>query len=72
MLSINMNLSLQLNQKQYIDVLFKPIFLGMCILSEGFQGILVYTFMDQDLEAKMSGDDEIDCIKDENFLTQSG
>ena len=28
--------------------------------------------LDQDLKADMSGDDEIDCIKAEIFLTRSG
>ena len=46
----------------------------MCLFSKGLQGILVYAFLDSRLRLKadMFGHDEIDCIKAENFLTQSG
>ena len=42
-----LNLSLYLNKRnQYIDVFFKPVLVGMCLFSEGLQGILIHTLSD--------------------------
>ena len=75
-LIVNMSLWFHINKrKQYINVLFKPVFVGTCRFSEGLQGILVYTFLGSRprlREVDMFGDDEIDYIKAENVLTRSG
>ena len=66
MSTFNMSLLLHFSKgKQHIDAFFKPDFVGICLFQEGLQvfSYIISWVIDEDLEADVSGDTEIDCIK---------